>query len=150
LFIRFYQPALPHELDEPEIRNYLLYLVDKKKVGKSTQNQAINAIKFYYEKVLGQQKKEYWLDRPIKDYKLPLVFSEEEVGSILTQVTNLKHKAILFTIYSAGLRISEAIHLRVADIDSKRKIIMIRNGKGNTDRITLLSTKLLILLRDYY
>ncbi|MBS1681469.1 MAG: tyrosine-type recombinase/integrase [Bacteroidetes bacterium] len=150
LFMLYYQPKPPAQLSEEEIKMYLLHLVEKKRISKSAQNQAINAIKFYYEKMLGQQKATYWLDRPIKEFKLPLVLSEEEVSRILKQVENLKHKAILYTIYSAGLRISEAINLRLTDINSDRKTVFVRNAKGGKDRGSLLSEKLLVLLRTYY
>lgn len=126
------------------------YLLDAKKVSSSTQNQAINAIKFYYEKVEKRERKVYALERPLKETKLPKILSEEEVMAILQSVDNLKHKAMLWLIYATGLRRSELINLTVNDIDSKRMVINILGAKGKKDRITLLSEKILVLLRRYF
>lgn len=112
-------------------------------------DQAINAIKFYYEQVLGRPVKTYYVQRPKKEKRLPEVLSEEEVASILNSIDNLKHKAILSLIYSAGLRLGELINLKINDIDSGRMVIIIRQGKGKKDRISLLSEKVLHLLREY-
>lgn len=125
------------------------YLVTDRKVSTSHQNQAINAIKFYFEKVKGGEKKYYHVDRPIREKALPEVLSEEEVSQILKCTRNLKHKAILMTIYSGGLRISELINLKIKDIDSERMQIRIEQGKGNKDRYTILSVKTLQILRKY-
>jgi len=150
LFIRFYKLKVLDELSDEDIREYLLFLVDEKKVSQSYQNQAINAIKFYYEQILGRPTNTYYLQRPKKERKLPVVLSEEEVVKIIRQVNNPKHKCILLLIYSAGLRLGEAINLRVNDIDSKRKMVMISDAKGKKDRYSLLSETLLELLRKYY
>ncbi len=90
------------------------------------------------------------IQRPRKAKKLPVVLSENEVKLLLQQVKNIKHKSILFTIYSAGLRRSEVLHLKLIDIDSERNCIIVKGAKGNKDRNTLLSKKLLLLLREYY
>ncbi len=142
LFMRFYPTYAPQDLAEAEISNYLLYLIDKKKISKSTQNQAINAIKFYYEKVLGHEKKVYYLERPLKEKRLPLVLNQDEVISIFGAVTNLKHSLMLMLIYSAGLRRSELINLRVGDLDVERQVVFIRGGKGRKDRQSLLAKNL--------
>ena len=140
----------PKEITDQQIREYLLYLVNTKKVSISYQNQAINSIKFYYEKVLGRQTSTYYLQRPKKEKKLPSVLSEEDVTIILKQIKNLKHQCIIYLIYSAGLRLSEVINLKVSDIDSKRKTVTIRGGKGKKDRTSLLSETVLKFLRFYY
>ncbi|MCU0420613.1 MAG: site-specific integrase [Cyclobacteriaceae bacterium] len=150
LFFRFFQGRRPETVDRAAIEQYQRHLVEKKKVSRSTQNQAVNAIKFFYEIILGGPREVYWPDRPLREFKLPSVLDESEVEAILRQVVNLKHRAILFTIYSAGLRVSEVCRLRVQDVDSKRKLLMIRASKGNADRMTLLSEKLLSVLRSYY
>ena len=150
-FINYYSKKDLLEISEEDIKKYLLYLVEKRKVSASYQNQVINAIKFYYEKVCGRKKLPYiTIDRPFQDKILPTVLSEEEVMRILNSVTNIKHKAILLTIYSAGLRISEVINLKVADIDSSRKAIIIKGAKGKKDRNSILSDKLLLFLREYF
>ncbi len=149
-FVNYYSNRNPSEIDEDEIRQYLLYLVDVKKVSQSYQNQAINAIKFYYEKVLEQPVRNYYLQRPKRGIHLPEVLSEEDVTKILRTINNLKHRAIIYLIYSTGMRLSEVINLKLTDIDSKRHTVTIKEGKGNKDRISLLSEKVLELLRDYY
>ena len=138
------------KLSEGHIQSFLRHLVMERNVSTSYQNQAINAIKFYYERVLGGQRKTYFIDRPKKEKTLPVVLSEEEILLILRSVTNLKHKAILMVIYSAGLRISECINLKIKDIDSNRMQIRVEQSKGKKDRYTLLSTKTLLILRDYF
>ena len=148
-FINYYHRFDIDRIDETMITAFLRYLVIERKVSISYQNQAINAIKFYYERVLGGQRKVYLVDRPRTETKLPVVLSQEEVCEILKATVNLKHKAILMTIYSAGLRISEAIQLKVSDIDSQRMQIRITQAKGKKDRYTLLAVKTLDLLRQY-
>ncbi len=137
-------------LTKEDINRYLLGLIREKGISASQQNQRINAIKFYYEKVLGRKKAYYHVSRPKKEKKLPAVLSPTEVRRILESVSNLKHRCILMTLYSGGLRRSELINLKISDIDSDRMLILIRNSKGNKDRYTLLSKSLLILLRQYY
>jgi len=133
-----------------QINLYLLELIKSKNISISQQNQIINAIKFYYEKVLGREKQYYELHRPRKEHKLPKVLSKKEVRSIFEATSNLKHKCILMLIYSAGLRRSELINLKISDIDSERMVTHITGGKGKKDRISLLSDNLLQLLRQYY
>ena len=149
-FINYFPQTVIDEISDDQVNTFMQYLLATKKVASSTQNQAINAIKFYFERVKKQSRKVYALERPLKENKLPKVLSEEEVLAILKSVTNLKHKAMLWLIYAAGLRRSELIGLRVKDVDSKRMVINIIAGKGKKDRITLLSEKILILLRTYF
>lgn len=137
-------------LDKQAIIKYHKSLVTEKQASLSHHNQSINAIKFYYEKVLKQPRTVYELERPRKERRLPMVLSKQEVQKILNQTMNLKHRAILSTIYSAGLRISEAVNLEIVDIDSSNQRIWVRGGKGKRDRSTLLSHYLLSLLRNYY
>ena len=127
------------KISPDQINSYILELMHKNDISASQQNQRINAIKFYYEKVLGREKKYYKVERPRKERKLPTVLSKQEVNLILDLSVNIKHKCILTTIYSAGLRRSELINLKVEDIDSKRGLIRIRGAKGKKDRNTLLS-----------
>jgi site-specific recombinase XerD len=122
----------------------------ERKVSTSYQNQAINAIKFYFEKVLGGKRATYSIDRPKKEKALPVVLSEEEIVRIFKNIENCKHKAILMVIYSAGLRISECVNLKIKDIDSNRMQLRIEQSKGKKDRYTLLSSKTLNFLRDYF
>jgi len=150
-FINYYSQKDLLEINEQDIKSYLLYLIEKRQVSTSFQNQVINAIKFYYEKVCGGKRLPYiTIDRPLKERTLPTVLSEEEVMRIISCIKNLKHKAIILTIYSAGLRISEVINLKISDIDSSRMAIIIKGAKGKKDRNSLLSEKLLVILRDYF
>ena len=148
-FLLFFKDAHPIELTDVEIRNYILYLIEHRKLSKSTQNQAINAIKFFYEKVMLQERKVYYLDRPMKDKKLPEVLSQEEVISIFEALENIKHRTMLMLIYSAGLRRSEMLNLRIGDVDYHRNIVFIRGGKGHKDRQSVLSQNLIPLLQQY-
>jgi site-specific recombinase XerD len=137
------------DLGEKEVMDFSRYLVTDRRFSASHQNQAINAIKFYFEKVKGGEKKYYHVDRPIREKALPEVLSEEEVLLILKSIKNLKHKAILMTIYSAGLRIGELVNLKIKDIDSNRMQIRVEQAKGKKDRYTVLSEKTLEILRRY-
>jgi len=149
-FIKYFKNLNIEKLTITQINNYILELIKTKNISISQQNQRINSIKFYYEKVLGREKQYYNIYRPRKEYKLPKVLSKSEVKSILDSTSNIKHKSILMLIYSAGLRRSELINLKILDIDSKRMVINILGAKGNKDRISLLSENFLKLLREYY
>ena len=148
-FINYYPDKELGDITEEEIVGYLQYLVTERKISTSYQNQAINAIKFYYERVLGGRRKVYLIERPRDEKFLPEVLSQEEVTALLNAIDNLKHKAVLMTIYSGGLRISELINLKIKDIDSNRMQIRIEQGKGKKDRYTLLGQKTLEVLRSY-
>jgi site-specific recombinase XerD len=137
------------EVTEPDIKAFMSTIV---KQGKSAsyQNQMINSIKFYYEQVLDMPQRFYDFGRPRKSQKLPTVLSEQEVTRIIDNTPNIKHKAILVTIYSCGLRLSELLNLKIEDIDSDRRLVWIRDAKGNKDRKSVLSETTLVLLRQYY
>ncbi len=132
-----------------EINDYILKLIRTRGISPSQQNQRINSIKFYYEKVLGLDKKLYYIERPRKSRILPKVLSKEEVSSILKRLTNLKHRCIVEMLYSAGLRRSELINLRKGDVQYERKSIFIRGSKGRKDRTSILSETLSAELKDY-
>ena len=149
-FLGYCHPKPLNDIGQKEIRAYQYYLVSEKKVSGSYQNQSINAIKFYLEKVCGQDPKFYDLERPVKEEKLPEVLSQKEISAILNSFTNLKHKTIITFIYATGTRISEALSLKLSDIDSENMRVFIKGGKGKKDRITILSRYLLKLLREYY
>lgn len=148
-FINSYPNIALTSLGENEIKKYLSYQIS---LGRSSSmlNQIINSIKFYYEIVLGMPNRFYEIDRPQKKETLPEVLSKKEVQRIISCTNNLKHRSILSTIYSAGLRVSELINLKVKDLDSDRMMIRIENSKGGKDRYTLFSDKLLNELRNYY
>ncbi len=148
-FLKFYFESNPIDLSDIEIRNYLLYLIEHGKISRSTQNQAINAIKFFYEKVMGQDRKVYQLERPMKERKLPEVLSQQEVVTIFEALTNIKHRVMLMLIYAAGLRRSELLTLRVGDVDLNRNVVFIRGGKGHKDRQSVMAQSLVPLLDEY-
>ena len=148
-FIHYFQNRDIDGLNKNEINSYILFLIKQQNISPTQQNQRISAIKFYYEKVLGLPKEFYDIERPRKKFALPKVLSEQEVLRILKATTNLKHKTLLATIYSAGLRRSELINLRKEDVDYDKNIIFIRGAKGKKDRISILSDANARLLNKY-
>jgi len=148
-FINHYNNEDLLALNEIDIRDYLQKLVQEKR-SNSYINQAINAIKFYYEVVLGMPNRFYTIERPRKEHKLPKVLSKEEVFAIIKNTNNIKHKCIVSLLYASGLRRSELLNLELGDIDSKRMLIKIRQAKNNKDRLTVLSKSTLNDLRTYY
>ena len=149
-FRSFYATKNIDTVTQDDIKRYLLFLIQKQKVSISLQNQAINAIKFYYEKVLRQPKMVFTIERPRKEKLLPKVLSKQEVFAIIASIQNLKHRCIISLIYSAGLRRSELLNLQIHDLDSSRNLIIIRGGKGNKDRHSIISKNLFENLREYY
>lgn len=149
-FIFHFKDSPIEEISLEEINEYIKQLIQKEQISSSQQNQRINAIKFYYEKILHKEKLLYNIDRPKKSTRLPSVLSKNEVKQIIEHCNNLKHKCILSLIYSAGLRRSELINLRITDINSDRGLIKVAAGKGGKDRYTLLSASVLEQLRHYY
>lgn len=149
-FLKHIYPKPLHQITKWDILQFQTYLVREKDVSRSYQNQSINAIKFYLERVLGHDRLKFELERPKKVQQLPQVLSLEEVKRILDGTTNLKHRTMLTTLYSAGLRMGELLNLKIGDIDSAGMRIWIREGKGVKDRLSVLSPKLLELLRQYY
>lgn len=149
-FINHYPGENIDMLNTEKIMQFLHFLVTKRNISTSYQNQSINAIKFYYERVKGGPRQTYYIDRPIPEKALPEVLSMEEVQATIRQVKNIKHLAIITLIYSSGLRLNELINLRITDIDSKRMQVFVRQSKGRKDRYTLLSVKALETLRRYF
>ena len=150
LFARHFgqSPAL---LGREQIRNYQLFLTNRKKMAPSSITVAVAALRFLYQVTL----KRGWdlgqsIPSPKQPRKLPVVASPEEVLHFLDCAPGLKHRAILTACYAAGLRVSEAVSLRPADIDSRRQVIRIHQGKGRKDRYVMLSPRLLAVLRDYW
>lgn len=140
----------PDAVTKEIIEKYLLWRLEKKEPSESDMNSHINAIKFYYEQVLGRSRMLFELPRPKKPLQIPRMFSKEDIEKILKVVDNLKHKTILLLCYSSGLRVSEVVCLRVKDIDSNRMVINIRAAKGKKDRIVPLSPTTLKYLRSYF
>ncbi|HTE28808.1 MAG TPA: tyrosine-type recombinase/integrase [Chryseolinea sp.] len=148
-FVRYFPGKPLTEINELDIRQYMSYIAQQRK-SLSYQNQVINAIKFYYEQVLDMPQRFYAIERPRTEQKLPSVLSENEISMVIGATSNLKHKAILVTIYACGLRLSELLTLKLTDVQSDRHLLLIRGAKGKKDRNTVLSETTLGLLRKYY
>jgi integrase/recombinase XerD len=127
---------------------YINHIAGEEEKSSSYQNLAVNAIKFYIEDVCSKKMPEVVL-RPKGEKKLPLVLSEQEVSSLIKSLQNIKHKTILSMIYSSGLRVSEAVHLKIEDIDLDRGIIRIEQSKGKKDRIVPLSRRVYEMYKQY-
>jgi integrase/recombinase XerD len=140
----------PRHLGEKEIKEYLLYLLREKKVSTATVNQCYHALKFLYERTLNRMWVMARVPRVRRLKQLPVVLDKEEVESLFSVTENVKHRALLMLIYSSGLRLTEAARLKVTDIDSKRMLVRIKQGKGRKDRYTILSKTALEALREYW
>jgi len=149
-FINFYYSKKIPDISEKEIIAFVRYLVTERNVSPSYQNQSINAIKYYYEKILGEKRKFYFVERPKTEKVLPEILSKEEVKRMIELTDNLKHKCLIMLTYSGGLRRSEVQNLKLKDIDFERGVINIKKGKGKKDRITLLSKKIILYLQEYF
>ena len=140
----------PQDLGRDQVRAYLLHLVQEKKVSWSVYNQTLAALRYLYEVTLGRHDVLERIPCPKQPKRLPVVLSLDEVAKFFAGLIDVKHRAILMTAYSAGLRLSEVTGLRVDDIDSKRMVIRVRQAKGRRDRYVMLSPRLLTLLREYW
>ena len=148
-FINHYPDTDPIDLNEMDVRMYLQKLIQQGK-SNSQVNLSINSIKFFYEIVHGMPNRFYSIERPRKEKQLPEVLSKEEVIRIIDNNNNIKHKCIVGLLYSSGLRRSELLNLTVTDIDSKRMVVIVKNGKGKKDRHSILSPSILKDLKSYY
>jgi len=149
LFLRCFPNHKPSSITKEEIMEMLVRFRNSKKWSATGQNQYISSIKFFFEKVLKRKREEYDFPRAEKPFQLPTVFAENEIIALFKACENIKHKAILMLAYSGGLRISELINLKIADVDSKRMVITLRQAKGKKDRQVMLSETLLEMLRKY-
>lgn len=137
-------------LTQEELKRYLVYSMEKEGISDNTANSRLSAIKFYFEQVLGGDKFFWEIPRAKKPKLLPKLISEEKIILGLMNVVNLKQRTLLLLAYSAGLRVSEVVGLKIADIDSDRMQIFINGGKGKKDRMVMLSASILEILREYY
>ena len=140
----------PKTITEDEIKQYFLYLKYTKNLSGSASAQAISGIKFMYQKTLDTDFKVFGIVKNPRGNKLPVVLTRGEVQTVLKQVRVLRHRACLMLIYTCGLRLHEATSIAPADIDSKRMVVHIKNGKGQKDRIVPLPTSTLHILRKHY
>ena len=140
----------PDDLGREDNRKYLLHLVREKKVSGSTYCQVLSAIRFLYRNTLGRNEVVEGIQHCKTEKKLPVVLSMDEIDRFFAALASLKYRAILMTANAAGLRVSEVVALMVTDIDSKRMVIRVAQGKGRNDRYVILSSRLLIVLRQYW
>jgi len=148
-FVEFHDRS-PRRLGSEEIRAYLVHITTEKQWSCSGIHQAICALKFFYTQVLDRPWEISKVHYPKRKKKLPVFLSEQEVVRLLSATVNLKHKALLMTLYSAGLRLSETLALQPTDIDSSAMRIHVREGKGGKERYAVLSARLLDTLRCYF
>ena len=146
---RYYNQS-PEKMNKQMIQDYLFHVLQERKLQWSTCNVIVNGLRFFYTKTLGMDAGSLSMPPYKKVNKLPEVLSTEELECLFGVVTNQKHRTVLMTAYAAGLRLSELVNLQLRDIDSKRMMIRVRQGKGNKDRYTILSKRLLKQLRIYW
>ncbi len=145
-----YYGRRPDRISEQEVQNYLLHLIEERKLAWSSCNIVAQGLKFFYRVTLKRPEAQFAIPRARQPQKLPQILSREEVAALIEKTLNPKHRAILMIAYGAGLRLNEICHLRLTDIDSARMTIRVEQGKGAKDRYTLLSPRLLAELRRYW
>ena len=148
-FARYFERS-PEGLGPDQVRAYQVHLVEVRKLAPGSISIATSALRFLYKVTLKQDWAPDDIPMPKKPFKLPIVLSREEVMRFLEAVHSLKHRTILTAAYAGGLRVSEATHLKVTDIDSQRMVLRIDQGKGRKDRYVMLSPRLLEALRAYW
>lgn len=131
-----------------EVRSYVERMLNDKELSHSFANQFISAMTFFCDRILREPLQSF--PRPKKEHKLPQVLSQTELTKLFAQVTNIKHKTILYMIYASGLRVGEVVRICIADVDSDRMMVRIQQAKGRKDRYVMLSEKVLESLREYY
>jgi site-specific recombinase XerD len=140
----------PEKLDAEAIHQYLLHLLNERKFSPESVNTCSSALKFVYLETLEMPWTAEYFPRAKRSYKLPVVLSQEEMLLFFDHIPGLKYRAALMTCYGAGLRVSESVALKVGDIDGKRKLIRVVQGKGQKDRYAMLSDRLHMVLRRYF
>ena len=149
-FLEFFTQKAIHEINNEDIIHFNNEYIIKNGYSSSFQNQVVNAEKLFFSVTENVKLELEKLQRPKREKKLPNVLSREEMKAILEAPRNVKHKAMLSLVYACGLRRSELLHLKPADVDSKRHLLMIRQAKGKKDRVVPISDKVIEMLRVYY
>lgn len=149
-FLKFSAKFQPEEITQKQLEDFIIWLVEKKKVGSSYQKAMISTIVKFYQEIFHRRVNLKHLYPHRSETKLPKFLTKKEVKKILDSTSNIKHKAILTTIYSCGLRLGELLELKISDIKTDQNILMIRQTKGNKERVVMISPKLIDVLRDYY
>jgi site-specific recombinase XerD len=140
----------PDLLGPEQIRDYLIFLIRRRRVSWSVFNQTVCALRFFYQTTLAREWMVEYIPFPKQEKKLPVVLSRQEIAAFFRAIKNLKHRTIVMTIYATGLRVSEALQLVATDIDSRRMLLRVGQGKGRKDRYVPLSPTLLETLRSYW
>lgn len=148
-FVRYHMRS-PDEMGEAEVRAFLLHLARERKLGPAGQKTHVAALKFLYKVTLQRPEVTATIPWPKTPQALPAILSGDEMDSLLDAVASIKYRAIIMTAYGCGLRISEACRLQLADVDSHRMLIHVRNAKGARDRYVTLGQRVLFLLRRYW
>lgn len=149
-FLKVSSKLKTEDITQKQLEDFIIWLVEKKNVGQSYQKAMIATITKFYKEIFQRNINLKHLYPKRKENKLPKFLTKEEVKKILAATENLKHKAILTTIYSCGLRLSEVLELKIADIKTRENLLLVRQAKGKKDRVVMLSPLLLELLRTYY
>jgi len=140
----------PDQINEEELRQYFLFLKNKKQAARATCTIALCGIKFFFQQTLGREWKTFEFLRPPKEKKLPVVLSVAEVGRVLACIHRQRYRVCLTTIYACGLRLLEGVRLQVKDIDGERQLLHICQGKDGKDRYVPLPSACLKLLRQHW
>jgi len=146
----FHNNNQPAQLTNDQIQDYLLYSIQERKLSWSSCNVLFCGLKKYYQGFLGRTIKDFSIPPRTRSKKISKLLSKEEVSRLLQAPSNLKHRALLATVYSSGLRVSEVVSLRREHIESDRMMIRVEDGKGRKDRYTVLSQKCLVILREHW
>lgn len=149
-FVMFIHPKPMQEADNNDMVRYVNDNIIANRLSFSYQNQVVNACKLFFKEIVKSKLDIDKLERPRRQYKLPNVLSKSEIKSIINAHNNVKHRTMLSLIYACGLRRSELLNLKPADVDSKRGLLIIRQGKGRKNRVTPISEKIIQMLREYY
>jgi len=131
------------------VNNYMIHLVSERKASRSYHNQHVNAIKSFYKHTFSIHFHSDMLLRPRKEYKLPHYLTREEVAKVFGSLGNLKHRSMIGLVYACGLRLGETLRLRLTDIDASQRLIIIRQSKGNKDRVVPVPASILKILNQY-
>ena len=139
----------PDQLSVEEVHSYLAHMILERKLSWSTCNVSAQAFRFFFHVVVGQDPVKFEVPAPKQEQRLPEILSRDEVTLLIESPPNRKHRLLLATIYSAGLRVSEAVHLKISDIDRTRMTLRVEQGKGRKDRVLPLSRRLKVEIEDY-
>lgn len=148
-FLKISNQYKPEDITDNQLEKFIIWLVNEKNIGQSYQKAMLATLKKFYKEIFNREVNLSHLYPKRKENKLPKFLTQNEIKKIIDITENLKPKTIITTIYSCGLRLSELLELKISDIKSEQDCIVIRQSKGNRDRIVMLSPKLLDLLREF-